>query len=79
MLFFCQYTQLSSSTQLIWPYKFSLMKMKYVLTLSREISKSYGSKSVKFEPKIMKKIPKDIENGIQIKPLSTFLGQVNTQ
>ena len=55
------------------------MKMKYVLNLSREISKSYGSKSVKFEPKIMKKIPKDIENGIQIKPLSTFLGQVNTQ
>ena len=55
------------------------MKMKYVLILSREIWKSYGSKSVKFESKIIKKIPKDIENGIQIKPVPTFLGQVNTQ
>ena len=50
-------------------------KIKCILTLSRENSKSYLSKSVKFELKIMKETPKDIENGLQIKPVSTFFAK----
>ena len=51
------------------------MKIKCTLTLSRENSKSYESKLVKFELKTIKKISKDIENGPQIKPVSTFVGK----
>ena len=38
-------------------------------------SKSYWSKLVKFELKIMKETHEDIENGPQVKPISTFLAK----
>ena len=51
------------------------MKIKCTLTLLRANAKSYGSKLVKFELKIMKENPEDIENGPQTKPISTFLAK----
>ena len=55
--------------------EFGFMKIKCLLTLSRENSKSYWSKLVKFELKIMKETPEDTENGPKIKPISTFLAK----
>ena len=39
------------------------------------LTRKYGSKLVKFDLKIMKEIPKNIENDPQIKPIFAYLNK----
>ena len=47
--------------------------MKCTLTISRENSKAYWRKLVKFELKIMKETPEDTENGTKLNQELLFL------
>ena len=49
--------------------------MKCTLTISRENSKAYWRKLVKFELKIMKETPEDTENGTKLNQELLFFGK----